>query len=436
MRILLANINYPHIYAEKTKNILSFFGIEKTSPLYVQSINFQILSALTPQKYKLDIREGYRFQDIKKSIDYDLIGLSCTTQYAIEAYKIADTLREYGKKVVLGGWHPSALPKEAKQHADSVFIGEAEETWLQLLTDLKNKKLKPFYKSERPVDPKKIPILKNYIKKGPKGVMATRGCPAGCDFCSITNTEYRNIFRPRPIKNVLEEIKSINGKYIIFRDNSLTINTKYTKRLFKELKNSGKHFVASGNINVLGRDQEFLELGRKAGFIGWFIGFESFSTQSLNEVGKVTNRVGEYKSNVKKIHDYDMHVIGSFIFGFDSDTKQTFNDALEHIQSIEIDIPYINILTPYPGTPLFNKLEKECRILTKDWSKYTQTDVVFQPKNMTPEELFYYTQELHDKLYTYPQILKRIIKSLQQNYLSMPILRMNNIYKNNFKYKI
>ncbi len=436
MRILLANVNFPHTYMEKSRNRLFSIGLSRLSQLPPLSINLQILSSLTPDRYKADIKEYFRLGDIETNDDYDIYGLSFMTQYAPEAYRIADELRERDKKVILGGWHASALPEEAKQHADAVVIGEAEETWPKLLVDFERDKLRSFYEPERPVAPENIPILKHHGKRRYNGVMATRGCPFGCDFCSVTNSKFRNIFRPRPIKHVIEEIRSINEKYIVFHDNSLTINVEYTKQLFKELKGINKKFVASGNVNVLGRDDEFLKLASEAGFVGWFVGFESFSTQSLNEIHKKTNKVKDYKLTVKKLHDYNMHVTGSFIFGFDNDSRQTFDLAFDHIQSIEIDIPYINILTPYPGTPLFDRLEKEGRILTKDWSKYTQRDVVFQPKNMTAEELFNHTQELHDNLFSYSQILKRIIKSAKQIYFSRTVIRMNLLYRNNFKYKI
>jgi len=282
-----------------------------------------------------------------------------------------------------------------------------------------------------------IPELDYKDIKRASGIHATRGCPFGCDFCSVTYSKYRNIFRKRPIEQVINEIKSIDKKYVIFYDNSLTIDIEYTKQLFRELKDINKYFTGNGNINILGKDDEFLKLAQDAGFLSWFIGFESVSTNSLNEIGKKTNKVNEYKSNVKKIHDYNMHVTGSFIFGFDNDSRDVFNETYNAIQSIEIDIPYLTILTPFPGTPLFDRLDKENRILTKDWSKYTFRDVVYKPRNMTPEELLIYTEELHDRLYTYPQIIKRTVKGLKKGFIHSSIInRVNLQYRDGFKNKI
>lgn len=432
MNILFINVNYPYLY----KGHGSFSpGLNQVMLKKVLSkpLNFPILSALTPNKHSVEIKDWCRYQDINFDGNYDLIGLSCSTQYAFDTYKIADEFQHRGKTVVLGGWHPTALPEEAKQHADSVVIGEAEETWPQLLKDFENGMIKPFYRPYKPVDPKHIPVLKNHSTKENPGIQATRGCPVGCEFCSVSNSKFRNELRTRPIENIIKEIKSMEKNYFAFFDNSLTMNPNHSKQLFREMKGLGKNFTCNGNINVLAKDEEFLRLAREAGCIGWLVGFESVSQKSLNETGKKTNRVEEYASAINKIHDYDMQVYGNFIFGFDSDTKDIFDNTYDVIISIGVDVPDIVILTPFPGTPLFTRLETEGRILTKDWSRYTFGDVVFQPKNMTPQELLKNSRRIYAKLYSNSNIFKRTIKSIKLGIVPFLQVGQKNLqYKDGF----
>lgn len=386
--------------------------------LILRSISFPkpltipILVALTPKKHSFEVIEGM-YGDINFDGDYDLVGITFTTQYAIAAYEIADEFRRRGKTVVLGGWHTSALPGEAKQHADGVVVGEAEETWPQLLNDFEIEKLKPFYEPVRPVDPMLIPHPINVYPSGSHlGVQATRGCPHGCEFCSITNMKFGNIFRMRPVSDVIDEIKTMPRSFN-FHDNSLTINPEYTKRLFREMKELDKKFSCFGNIDVLGRDEELLKLASDAGCVSWLIGFESVSQESIDAVGKKTNKVKEYAEHVKKIHDYGMSILGSFVFGFDNDKLDIFDTTKEMVDYCEIDLPDAMILTPLPGTPLFNRLDLEGRILTKDWSKYNFVNVVFQPKQMSAEELGIGTKQLYREYYSTSNNIKRILKSIR-----------------------
>jgi len=387
-------------------------------------------AALTPEKHSVEIVEG-NLGNINFNKKYDLVGITCTTLYAYSSYEIADEFRRRGVPVVLGGWHASALPEEAKRHADSVVIGEAEETWPQLLRDVEMGKLKPFYIPERPVDPKLIPHPRNiYSKLAITGIQATRGCPYGCGFCSVTNMKFRRVFRMREIDDVIEEIRSHPGKLFNFQDSSMTINVEYTKQLFRKIKGMNKRFCANGNVNTLGKDDELLKLASEAGCTSWFIGFESICQDSINSIGKKTNRVENYISTIKKIHDYGMIATGSFIFGFDYDTIDIFEKTDKFVNKSEMDAPSAHILTPYPGTPLCERLNSEGRILTRDWSKYNHENVVFQPKHMTPEELQINTVRLYKKWYTTSNTLKRITKSMKFGFRPfIDTTRANIFYK-------
>ncbi len=418
MRILIANVN-------------DITEIQKSYGDLDLPVSINILASITPKRFILEILNYCMFKNIDFNKEYDLVALSFLTDKAVESYRIADEFRKRGITVVLGGWHSTAIPEEAKQHADSVVIGEAEETWPQLLKDFENDRLKPFYFQKKPADPKDIPILKNLQNNRLYGVLATRGCPVGCEFCCITHSPFRNVFRTRLIEDVIEEIKALKQDNFAFYDNSLTINTSYSKQLFREMQDLNKKFVANGNINILAKDEEFLRLARDAGCMGWFIGFESVNQKSLDNVGKKTNKILEYSIGVKRLHEYDMHVNGSFIFGFDTDTLDIFDKTYDMINQIEIDNPVINILIPYPGTPLFERYKAEGRLLTYDWSKYNNENVVFKPKNMSPQELLRNARGTHKKLYTYPKIITRTFKSLRfgfHNFLQVGQTNLLNRY--------
>jgi len=406
MRILLIEpkMTSDLVYNKKLSNRFNIYP----------SLALAQLAGVTPETQKVEaIFEKY--QNVDFDWDGDLVGISCLTPVAPRAYEIADRFRKKGTKVILGGWHPTALPGEAKQHADSVVTGEAEIIWPRLLEDLEKNELKPFYKNEKPVDLGCIKSADRKINQGisfTSGIQASRGCPMGCEFCGVTNSPEGRIFRKRPIEKVVEEIKSIRQKHLYFYDPSMTINPDYTKQLFKAMQSLNKKFICFGNIDVLGKDDELLELASRAGCENWFVGFESISQETINKLDKKSNKVEDYASSIKKIHEHGMSVIGAFIFGFDTDTKNVFDNTADMIYDLNIDITELTILTPYPGTPLFDRLDREGRILTKDWSKYTEkNNVVFMPKNMTPEELLDGTLRVKKKVNSISGISKRMLNN-------------------------
>jgi radical SAM superfamily enzyme YgiQ (UPF0313 family) len=412
MKILFIWPRNSEIIFNSTDPINKYFRFLSKISFSRPPLTFSILAALTPKEYMIEIAGG-EFRNINFDKKYDLVGITSITSCASLAYEIADEFRKRDIPVVLGGYHPTAMPKEAKQHADAVVVGESEETWPELLKDFKNKKLKEFYIQNRPVNPKLIPHPRNIYPKGAGiGIQATRGCPNRCEFCSVSHRKFGNIYRMRPIESVVEEVRAHPSKLFTFQDNNLTINTRYTKQLFNEIKDMNKKFFAYGNIDVLGKDEDLLKLASEAGCIGWLIGFESVCQESLDSIGKSTNRVSEYLSSIKKIHDYGMMIEASFIFGFDFDKSDIFMKTDEFVRKSEVDIPFGLILTPYPGTTLFDRLENENRILTKDWSKYNERNVVFKPKNMTPRELLIRTKELNKKWHTFSRSIERLIKNL------------------------
>jgi radical SAM superfamily enzyme YgiQ (UPF0313 family) len=355
-------------------------------------LNLQIIAAVTPPNHKITFVDE-RIRNLKFDEKYDLVGITSTTGLSPRAYEIADKFRTLKVPVVLGGPHVSSLPDEAKQHADSVVIGEGELTWPQLLKDLEQGKLKPFYKQTQPIDPKMIPHARRDLARGflpVARIQATRGCLYNCEFCAVPTIE-KHILRKRPIEDVIDEIKHIRQKFLIFSDSSLTLDVEYSKDLFRSMKGLHKKFACFGNADALATDDELLRLAKKAGCHTWHVGFESTSQEIIDRLGKSTNNVTEYRNIVQRLHKNRMAISASFIVGFDEDTTDVFGQVLQAVTDMKIDLFEINILTPFPGTPLYKRYEREGRILTKDWYHYKEgqggTKVVFQPKNMTPDEL-------------------------------------------------
>ena len=406
------------------KTILTAFSILPT--LYARKI-----AAITPKKHDVDLITE-RYSKINFDENYDIVNINFTTSTTARAYEIADKFRKKGTTVVLSGPHPSVLPEEAKKHADSILLGWGELNWIQLLEDFQNKKLQPFYQPIKYDDSVQIPPtnveLPGFVITG--AIEATRGCPYKCDFCPETNIPGGSQFYTRPVDDVIAEIKSMPQKTLMFYDTSLTINPNYTKSLFTKMVGLHKKFFCNGNVDVLAHDIEFVKLSKAAGCLAWLIGFESISQKTIDNMGKTTNKVNEYMQAVKNIHNNGMAVIGCFMFGFDTDTKDVFDHTIKGIKDLEIDVADFCIVTPFPGTPFFNKLEKKGRIITKDWSKYNMKDVVYEPKLMTREELLKGIQKMYREFYSSQFTIKRIVKSLKLGLYPFFVVLSRNIIAN------
>ena len=401
------------------KTLLTTFSVLPT--LYARKI-----AAITPKKHTVTV-VNERYSKIDYDEPYEIVNINFTTSTAPRAYEIADKFREKSVTVVLSGLHASALPQEAKQHADSVLLGWGEVNWLQLLEDFEKNRLKPVYEPIKYDDSVPIPPtnveLPGFIVSG--AIEATRGCPYKCNFCPEVNIPGGSQFYARPVEEVIAEIRDLPQKIFNFYDLSLTVNPEYTKSLFRKMKGLHKHFSCNGNVDVLARDKELVKLSKEAGCVSWLVGFESVSQQTIDVVGKRTNKVEEYAQAVKNVHDNGMIVVGSFMFGFDIDTKDVFDETLKMIKELEIDIVDLCILTPFPGTPIFNRLDKENRLLTKDWSKY-KMNVMFKPKNMTPEELLHGVRKVYTDFYSMPHSLKRVVKSIRLGFYPFVLILERN----------
>lgn len=387
-----------------------------------------IIASLTPKEWDIHITDE-NVDDVDFDREVDLVGITVMTAAAPRAYEIADTFRKRGVKVVLGGMHPTALPEEAIQHADAVVIGEAEGIWERVIEDFNRGTLKKFYSSDNRPDLSNLPLpRRDLLKDGAyfakNTVQTTRGCPFDCSFCSVSNF-FGRTYRMRPVKDVIKEIEGLKGKFIAFLDDNIVGNLRYAKELFRALIPERKWWAGQASLNFV-KDREVLKLLKESGCKFLFIGFESLSQANLREIGKKFNIVSKFKEAVKKIHDYGIGVEGAFVFGFDNDDKDVFKRTLEFVNKARIDFAQFGILTPFPGTRLYKKLEEENRIIDRDWAKYDIDHVVFKPKLMSPEELCEGTGWVLKNFYSYKSILKRILNLGNRAFPSLPLFAAVN----------
>lgn len=403
--------------------------------------NLLIIAALTPKDVEIEIIDEH-IEPIDFNKDVDLVGITTMTATSPRAYEIADRFREKGIPVVLGGIHATALPQEAAQHADAVVIGEAEASWQKLLQDLGEggkESLARFYENSHRPDPSEIPIPKRGLvaKKGyllTRFLQLSRGCPFNCNFCSVSKF-FGEKYRFRPIKKVMEEIKGMVGKplgtrFLGFLDDNIVGNIAYARELFRALIPYNLLWIGQSSINIA-RHEDVLELAAASGCRGLFIGFESISEASLGEAHKSQNKIRFYEKAIKKIHQFGITIEGAFIFGFDHDDKTVFRKTVKFIEKVKLEAIQFSILTPLPGTKLYEKLEEEGRIIDRDWSNYDLAHAVFQPKLMTPEELKEGLDWAYPRIYTLSSIFKRLtglLRGRRWKYL-VPIFTFNLGYR-------
>lgn len=370
------------------------------------------IAALSPPDVDLSITDE-NVEDIDFDEDTDLVGISAITPLAPRGYEIADRFRERKVKVVIGGFHATWMPDEAGLHANSVVIGEAELIWSGLIEDFKRNELKPVYKTEGFHSLAHIPVARRDLLKTDgyffkNTIQTTRGCSFNCDFCSVT-AFYGRKYRCRPLEDIEEEIKTITGgaRFIFFVDDNIVGNPLHAKKLFGLIKRYPFKWLSQASI-TFAENPELLRLARESNCHGIFIGFETLIQEGLDRMNKKFNKVKKYRDVIKRLHDNGIGVLGSFIFGYDWDTRDSFDIVLEFAEKTKLDAALFTILTPYPGTRVFERMEKEGRLLTRDWRKYDMSHVVFRPKGMTVEELEDGYLRLNREFYSYSSMLKRL----------------------------
>jgi radical SAM superfamily enzyme YgiQ (UPF0313 family) len=401
-------------------------GIFKKSLRY-QPLTLTTLAALAPPELDIDFTlydEG--IADISSDLDADLVGLTVITGSSMRAYELARHYRARGIAVVLGGPHVTLVPQEAQQHADAICVGYAEETWPQLLRDFAHGRMRPRYDqghgfalTNLPFPRRDLLDKRHYLTQAV--FEATRACAHDCEFCVVPTAWGRRQFQ-KPVGHVVEDIRRVGKRRIIFIDLNLISDRAYAAELFEALIPLNIRWFGLAT-SLIGRDRALMELAARSGCAGLLIGFESICDSSLGDIRKRFNDPTLYRSLISDLHALGISIQGCFVFGHDHDTTDVFGETVQFAIDAAIDLPRFAILTPFPGTPLHHRLDREGRILTKNWELYDGQHVVFRPAGMTPREL----QEGHEQawrdVYSYRSIVRRLAKSRTQ----LPIAVMANL---------
>ncbi|MBA4417114.1 MAG: B12-binding domain-containing radical SAM protein [Syntrophus sp. (in: bacteria)] len=373
--------------------------LENVRVLALPPLNLMLIAAHTPADYQVSILDE-AFDNIDYDAKVDLVGITCMTPLAPRAYQIATEFKKREVPVVLGGIHPSMMSNEAAQYADAVVVGEGEELWPRLLADFTRGEMQQFYQVEKRPDITRLPSPRRDLltnKYFVQTVQTSRGCPHNCRFCSVTLFNGGQ-YRMRAIDDVIAEIKEIPDKRLFIIDDNIigsgqnSIDRAFA--LFARLKECRKEWGGQTCLNIV-EHEGLLKAAADSGAKVFLIGFESIEQVVLNGMGKKINMrptTRNFKEVIKKIHDHGIAIIGGFIFGTDNDDSETFKRTLDFIMDAEVDAVQLTIQTPLPGTALYRQLEEEGRLLLnhypQDWEAYNIFEPVFQPKNLSPEQLY------------------------------------------------
>jgi radical SAM superfamily enzyme YgiQ (UPF0313 family) len=403
-------------------------GIFKKSLRY-QPLTLTTLAALAPPDLAVDFAlydEG--IQDVPLDLDADIVGLTVITGSSKRAYELADHFRARSIKVVLGGPHVTLLPDEAGRHADAICMGYAEESWPQLLRDLSQGRMKARYEQGHDFEfsVTNLPFARRDLLDGRRFLTqavfeATRACAHDCEFCVVPTAWGRRQFQ-KPVGHVVDDIRRVGKKKIIFIDLNLVSDFDYGAELFEALVPLKIRWFGLAT-SLIGRKPELMQLMARSGCAGLLIGFETISSAGLRDINKRFNDPKLYSKLIADLHAIGISIQGCFVFGNDSDTRFVFDETVQFVVDNAIDLPRFAILTPFPGTPLHVRLDREGRILTKNWELYDGQHVVFDPKGMSPDQL----QAGHEKAwrdaYSYGSIARRLGASRTQ----LPIAVMANL---------
>ena len=353
-------------------------------------IGLATVAALTPPDIHVRI-VNEAIENIDLDYPADLVGISVQAPTAPHAYRLSTHFRQKGTSTVLGGIHVSLNPDEALPHANSILLGEAEIPWPVLIGDFLKGDLKKIYGPIKMADLDNSPcprreLLNKERYQLPFVIQASKGCPYGCEFCSLY-CFLGHMPRYRDVSKVAKEIESLDGDNFLFADDNIYSNREYSLGLFNVISNCKKHWVAESTWHIA-FDNETLAASKRSGCVGLFIGFDTINQQPhITKVPK-SNEVEEiYIRAIKNIQSYGIAVVAAFVFGLDNDDESVFERSLRVVRRGGANLVNFSALVPYPGTPIFRRLDREGRIIERDWSKYISPNICYEPKMMNRSTL-------------------------------------------------
>jgi len=358
---------------------------------------------------------------------YDVVMVSFETSSSATAYKHCDEFRKRGSYVVCGGYHATALPEEVAEHCDTVIIGPAEISIPQFVQDFVDGQPQKQYKNYNICAADFTTPARDKVTKRKKlripAIVADRGCNNVCKYCSMRTMWKSN---PRPVESVVNEIRELKAKMVIFYDPNFFAKREYALELMEALKPL-KILWASNATADFGYDHELMRAAYESGCRGVLIGLESLNSQSLSGAAKRFAEADKYKEIIDNIHSYNIAVNGCFVLGFDSDTEEELLALPERVERLGLDLCRFALLTPYPGTQFFREFDRDGRLITKEWQKYNQNNAVFQPVNMTPERLEEIYRQVWKESYTWKKVFRRTFRSPWRKNLYVFVLLGANI---------
>ncbi len=371
------------------------------------------LAGLVPQgKYNLMVRDEH-VEEVIVQDDVDLVVMTVYVSSANRAYQLSAQYRARGAKVVMGGIHPTTLPEESAQHADSVCLGPGEAVFLQMLEDFEDEHLAKFYDGRGHKDLSGVPRARRDLMNQrkylvPNTIVASRGCPYSCDFCYKESFWGRDYYEFRPWPEIARELDTFQHGFVFFLDDNLLGNRKEARKLFALLRGYDFVWQAAASLDAAytpGLLQEAYECGCRS----LFVGFESITKTNMERAHKRQNQKHDYADAIQRFHDAGIMINGSFVYGFDDDDPGIFGRTVEFAIENKIETATFHILTPFPKTRMSARLDHEGRLLHRDWDKYDTRHAVFRPRRMSPAQLEEGYRWSYDEFYRYGSILRRSV---------------------------
>lgn len=431
-KILFINPSYKH----------TVFGQMRT--LAMPPMGLGLLASRTPHEYAVSIVDE-NVEAIDFTVDADLVAVTSTTVQAPRAYEIISAFKHRGIPTILGGIHGSVCTDEALRYAHSVVVGEADDLWAGILKDFEAGALERVYRATSFPKLDGMPRMRRELfsdKYYIETIQTSRGCPCNCNFCSVTNFNGPK-YRYRAVREVIDEIAGLRTKRLFISDDSIVglgpRGVDHARQLFQGMKGLGKSWGSQVCITIAEHD-DLLRLAAESGVNTFYIGFESVESVSLESMDKKVNlrpAIRNFKESIQKMHDHGIGVIGGFILGSDGDTPDIFDRTIEFITETDIDGCQFTIMTPFPGTRLYDRIKKEDRLLytnyPNDWSRYNAYESVMVPKNMTVDQLAAGQRKIYDATSTLRRCFARGLKTLANT--KSPTNGVTNFLWNYYNYK-
>lgn len=378
----------------------------------MEPLTIAVLNSMIPERFEREFFDD-RIETINYDTETDIVFITVETYTAKRAYYIASEFRKRGKKVIMGGYHVTLCPEEAILYADSIMVGNADRIISGVLSDIENGTLQPRYDGGTCIM-YKMPDRSIYADKMKKYLPVSlvetgRGCYHNCEFCSIAGY-YHQCYIHREVADIIAEIKSCKHKIFFFVDDSIFSNKAFAKELFLELKKLNIIWTTQITLDIA-RDDEMLHLMKESGCEMVLIGFESIESDNLKQMNKGwSERLGEREALIQKIHDVGIGIYASFVFGFDSDSEETFKATLAFCQKHQFFVVAFNHLLIFPNTKTYEAFKADGRLISEKWwleKGYTFGTVTFNPKQITSEHLRACCKGYRKQYFSFKSIFKR-----------------------------